>query len=96
MSNNKMSNNNKVNLGDKVIDSVTGFQGIVVAETLFLNGCTRIGVQSDKLKDGLPTDAQWFDAPQLSVLEEKVVLSGNRDTGGPMSFIPKRAVDTKR
>lgn len=88
--------NNKVSLGDKVKDSVTGFEGIVVAETLFLNGCTRIGVQSDKLKDGLPTDAQWFDAPQLTLVTAKVTPTGNRNTGGPMTFTPKRSADTKR
>ena len=47
-----------LNLGDKAKDKVTGFTGIVTARTVFLNGCVRCGVQSDKLKDGLPTDIQ--------------------------------------
>jgi len=59
----------KVKRGDKVKDSVTGFTGIVIASTEYLNGCTRCQVQSDVLKDGLPTRAQAFDAPQLECVE---------------------------
>jgi hypothetical protein len=60
-----------INLGDKVKDSVTGFEGIVVGKTTWLNGCTRIGIQSDVLKDGLPKDVQWIDEPQLKIILPK-------------------------
>ena len=85
-----------LNLGDKAKDKVTGFTGIVTARTVFLNGCVRCGVQSDKLKDGLPTDIQWFDEPQLILVKANAVETGPRDTGGPMNCMPKRAKDAKR
>jgi hypothetical protein len=91
-----MSNTNTIALGDKVKDRVTGFVGIVVAQTKYLNGCVRCGVQSDKLKDGLPTDSQWFDAPQLTLVKKNVVQTGPDDTGRPMPFKPKRAPDAQR
>lgn len=89
----------KIQLGDKVKDKVTGFVGIAVAETKFLNGCRRFGVQSDRLKDGLPTDASWFDEPQLTIVKSGVVESASqeqRENGGPMSFVPKRSKDPVR
>ena len=33
------------NLGDEVKDTITGFKGIVVARTEWLNGCARVTVQ---------------------------------------------------
>ena len=50
---------------DEVTDIITGFTGIVVGKTEWLNGCIRYGIQSKTLKDGLPVDIQWFDSPQL-------------------------------
>ena len=84
-----------IKLGDKAKDKVTGFEGIMVAETQWLNGCTRMGLQSQVLKDGIPTEAQWFDAPQLEKLEDKLVIPGPRDTGGPIP-IPRRVTDPRR
>ena len=84
-----------INLGDKAKDKVTGFEGIAVARTEWLNGCTRIGLQSDKLKDGLPTDIHTFDEPQLILLKTRVVPIGSRDTGGPIPT-PKRNPDLTR
>lgn len=84
-----------VKLGDKAKDIVSGFEGIAVGKTIWLNGCTRVGLQSDILQDGKPIDTQWFDAPQLVVVEADKVTPGPRDTGGPIST-PKRNIDPVR
>lgn len=42
-------------LGDRVKDEITGLSGIVIAVTQWLNGCVRMQVQPEKLKDGIPT-----------------------------------------
>jgi hypothetical protein len=47
-----------VKLGDKVKDRVTGLTGIVIARTDWLNGCIRMTVQPQELKDGKPVDRQ--------------------------------------
>lgn len=62
----------KVQLGDRVKDRVTGFKGIAVAITEWLNGCRRVGVQAEKLAEGKPGEVQYFDEPQLEVLEHGV------------------------
>lgn len=56
-------------LGDRVKDRITGFMGIVVARTKWLNGCTRITIQPETLKDGNPIETQCFDEPQLELIE---------------------------
>ena len=80
----------KIKLGDKVRDTVSGFEGIAFGQTLFLHGCTRIGVQPVVDKDGKLPEAQWFDEPQLVKVSAKAVETGSRKTGGPMVSIPTR------
>lgn len=74
-----------VELGDKVKDTVSGFEGIAIARTEWLHGCTRVTVQPDKVdKDGKVRETHTFDEPQLVVLKPKKIATGRRDTGGPM------------
>ena len=78
-------------LGDKVRDSITGFAGIVTAITEYLNGCKRVSVQPQNLKDGVPIDVQYFDVEQVEVLETKTSPVLSR-TGGPMPAPQNRQV----
>jgi hypothetical protein len=73
----------KFKLGQVVKDVVTGFEGVVTGRTEWLNGCVRYGVQSRKLKEGVPTEAQWFDEQQLSATAKQPVTIAMQDTGGP-------------
>jgi len=57
--------NKKIKLGDKVKDIITNFTGIVTAITEYLDGYTQIGIQSEKLKDEIPLDIQWFYANRV-------------------------------
>ena len=83
---NKMFGFNKklnVELGDKVRDKVTGFEGIAVAKTEWLNGCIRVTLQPPISKDGKIPESGTFDEPQLEVIEAGKVNTGSRETGGP-------------
>lgn len=86
-----------INLGDRVKDKLTEYTGIVVGVTDWIAGCRRIGVKSQALKDGAPMEAEWFDEPQLDVIEpDAVVLNATKSqpktTGGPTPR-PKRERD---
>lgn len=60
-------------LGERVKDTITGFQGIVTARCSYLNGCEQLLIQSQKLdKDGKVIKGEWIDEPQLVVLEEPI------------------------
>lgn len=81
-----------VKLGSKVKDKVTGFIGIAVGATEYLQGCRRIGIQSQTLHDGKTIDAHWFDEPQLIVIKEGVITGpdDDDDNGGPAYLVPPK------
>lgn len=80
-----------INLGDKVKEKITGFEGIVTAKTEWINGCVRLSVQSPKLKDGKPLEVQWFDEGDLE-LKSKKKAEKKRHTGGDRN-VPTRQSD---
>lgn len=73
-----------IELGSKVKDKITGFEGIAVARFQWLTGCERYEVQPERLKDGKPIESATFDEKRLTVLGKptKALLSV-RDVGGP-------------
>ena len=86
----------KLALGDRVKDRITGFRGIVVCRTEWLNYCNRYTVQPEVLKDGKPVESIAFDEGDLVVVK-KDVFAGKaagaektikRYTGGPPSRGP--------
>lgn len=65
----------KVELGDKVKDKVTGFEGIVIGQSQWLNKSSTSGVQSTTLENGVPVATQWFDDPRLEIIEISFSMS---------------------
>ena len=65
----------KINLGDEARDMVTGFKGVCVARTEWLNGCARVTLQPKMGKDGKHPDAVSFDEPQLKLIKAKKVVT---------------------
>lgn len=68
-----MSKNQTIELGDVVRDRITGFVGVATATTTWLNGCIRINVQPEKLKDGKIGETETFDIQQLEVVKKSKV-----------------------
>ena len=79
-----------INLGDKVKDTVSGFQGIAVSRHTYLQGCDRVSIQPPIDKDGKHPDCVAFDEPQIEILEAAVVkpdpLPQAQRTGGPEKY----------
>lgn len=65
-----------IKLGDKVKDSITGFEGVVVARIEYLNGCIQFEVLPAGLKDGQPLKAHWID-------EQRLTKTSKATAGGP-------------
>ena len=63
----------KINLGDRVQDKITGIKGIVVARTEWLFGCVRITLQPEKSKEGKPADNYTIDEPQAKIITKKAI-----------------------
>ena len=77
-----MGSNNKIKLGDRVQDTITGFAGIAVAITKYLDKYTQIGIQSEKLKDELPISIQWFHDTNIIKVDRK---NNNLGFGGKVN-----------
>lgn len=92
-----------INLGDKVKDNVSGFQGIAVAKHSYLEGCDRFSIQPPIDKDGKLPSCEAFDEPQLKVIkagEITVEYSKRMKTkkpGGPEKYSdPGKEVASRR
>lgn len=74
-----------IELGDKVKDRITGLEGIVVAKTEWINGCIRLSVQPQEIKDGKPVECSAFDIEELELITAGVLQAKTRYvTNGPM------------
>jgi hypothetical protein len=69
----------KFEVGEKVKDTITGFQGVIVAKTKWLNGCIRYVVQSRKRTSEGKTVEDTIDEQQLVSLEP----AKKKKTSGP-------------
>ena len=83
-----------IKLGQKVRDTITGMEGVVVARTEWLNGCVRLALQPLDLKDGVPQDQYWIDEPQVEVVKD-TPTSKVKPSGGPRPD-PVRSSDPTR
>lgn len=85
-----MSSIKSVELGDKVKDIVTGYTGIAIARTQWLQGCDRITIQASAKSDGSVPDSLSVDEPQIAIIKRGVAKpKAKRTTGGPMPVIKK-------
>ena len=81
----------RIPLGAVVRDAVTGFTGVAIGRTEYLNGCVRVGVQPRKLdKDGKAREIEWIDEGQLEVLVASFRAPSPEATGGPAPPPPRR------
>lgn len=58
-----------INLGAKVKDRVTGFDGIVTARCEHLDGTVQFMVEPKWQHDAMPIDGRWFDQARLDSIE---------------------------
>ncbi len=77
-----MAQQNSIQLGDTVKDTITGVMGVVVSISNWLNGCQTLQVQPTHLKDGVPVDRIPFDVEQVELVSRRVTPKTERHTGG--------------
>lgn len=81
-------------LGCVAKDTISGFTGVVVCISEWLNGCKRITIQPQELREGKRIDNDTFDVEQVELIEPCKFAKG-RPTGGP-SIAPVRPADPSR
>lgn len=78
----------RVELGDEVVDLISGVKGIAVGRTTWLTGCDNIQIKPQGVdRDGAPCQSFAADEPVVRVLTKgKVTLTAPktpRERGGP-------------
>jgi hypothetical protein len=91
----------RIQLGDRVRDRITEYEGIAIARTEWLYGCVRLGVQRSGVdKDGKPFEPQTFDEGQLVVVDAGVLSPEKSNValppGGPRQDFVTRPSDPRR
>ncbi len=68
-----------VQLGDRIVDSISGFTGIVISTHNYLAGCRRITVASEVLYEGKPIGDHAFDEPNLKVIDKLILKKTHKE-----------------
>lgn len=85
-----------IGLGDKVRHKITGFKGVAIAITKWLNGCVRITVQGESLtKEGAIKPTETIDEDELVVTKKGYLPSPTFAPGGPKPS-PKQLESARR
>ena len=83
----------KIELGNTVKDSITGFKGIVTGKAIYITGCVQYSVTGKSIKNTEPLSF-WFDEDRLTIQKvKKVVVNPKKPVvkpiGGPQ-FTPSK------
>ena len=64
----------KFEIGSIVKETVTGFEGVVMARCEYATGCLHYELQPRKIdKDGKPIEGRWYDETRLVLTKKKAV-----------------------
>lgn len=66
-------NNRLPELGDRVRDKITGFEGIVTTHATHLTGCDRLWVSPKVGEDRKMIDGMWVDIDMLDIVTPQAV-----------------------
>jgi hypothetical protein len=83
----------KVKLGRKYRDRVTGFEGVATGRFEYQYGCVRIMLEATELRDGKSVDATFDEQRLLEVPSERPVRP-TATSGGPCTA-PSRPSPTR-
>ena len=78
-----------IELGNKVRDLVTGFEGIATARIEYINGCIQYCVKPKISEDGKMVDGEYLDEGQIEFVDKGVVMEST-PSGGPQADCPKK------
>ena len=80
----------KIKLGDEVRDRITGFEGMAVQRSEYLNGCVQFEVQPKADEKGELPDSAFVDEQQLEIIKENGEEEEEEKAGGGIRNHPKK------
>jgi hypothetical protein len=61
-------------------DSISGFQGVVIARNAHLFGCSQYGLAPKELSsDGTPRSTEWFDESRIEIIDDSNAVHGENE-----------------
>ena len=60
----------RVELGQRARDRLTGFEGIVICRNERLTAVTQLCIESTDLREGKPIGDQWFDEARVEAVPD--------------------------
>ena len=78
-------------LGSKVVDRISGFEGIATSHVEYLYGNSAVAVTPATLSEGKLIGPIWFEVQRIAVVEERapaVSPATSARTGGPAAPLP--------
>lgn len=79
-----------IKLGQRVRDTVTGFEGIATSKVIYLNGCVQYCVKPKVAADGKMPVGEYINEEQLVILEGDAVCLEQEKNGGPIPDVPPK------
>lgn len=67
------SHEDGIKIGDRVVDTISAYRGIVTARCEYADGTVRLLVEAEGIepKAGTPIEGVWFDEGRLLVMDEE-------------------------
>lgn len=80
----------QITLGKEVRDRVSGYKGIAISRTVYLQGCSRVGVQPKVRSGGELPEPKDFDEPDLVEIGPGVFDTSDKEESGGPRFMPSK------
>jgi len=80
-----------IGLGDRVKDTITGFEGITTGRAEYITGCVQF-VVVPPIKDGKLIESEWFDEVRLEFIEKGFTPNPTmvaKNPAGPQRDMPR-------
>ena len=74
--------------GDKVRDTISGFEGTIMCEAIYKNGCVRYSIQPALDSQGHFQESQVIDEEQLELIKPEKIKK-TKPKGGDRPPLPK-------
>lgn len=78
----------EIKFGDRVKDTITGFEGFVTAKVEYITGCIQWEITPATLKDGVPQSTWWIDEKRVVLVSKAEDAVTSSPTGGPQDNHP--------
>ncbi len=78
----------KFRLGAQARDTVTDFQGMIIARNEWMSGCVQYCLKPKVDKDGKIPSGEWIDEDQVELVRATERKTPAKLTGGPQKDAP--------